>query len=94
LDTITAGLEDGTFSVRFRPFADPADRSWLAGLVNDGVSALVAVAAAVCAIVLVVTDAGPLITPTVHLNAFVGYVVGFFGFVLVLRAVIRVFIRR
>ncbi|WP_163568909.1 ABC1 kinase family protein [Fodinicola feengrottensis] len=93
LEAITANLESGRLAVRFRPFADPDDRVFLASLVTDGVSALVAVAAVVSAIVLVVTDAGPLIAPNVRLDAFAGYVIGFFGFVLILRSVVRGFVR-
>ncbi len=93
LESISADLEQGKLGLRMRPFAAPDDRSWLAGLVNESLSALLAATAIIGAIILVVAPSGPLITPTVRLYAFVGYVLGFVGFVLALRALIRLFSR-
>jgi ubiquinone biosynthesis protein len=66
--------------------AAPDDRSWLAGLINEAISALIAMTAVLGAIILIVAQSGPLIAPNVRLYAFV-------GFVLALRAIIRLFVR-
>src|SRR6185437_4732604 len=84
LETITSDLERGRLGLRIRSFAAPDDQAWLAGLVNESISALVAVAAVIGAIILVVAQSGPLIAPNVRLDAFAGYVLGFVGFVLAL----------
>jgi ubiquinone biosynthesis protein len=74
-----------------QPFAAAEDRSWLAGLVNESLSALLAATAVIGAIILIVAQSGLFITPNVRLYAFVGYVLGFVGCVLALRALIRLF---
>ncbi|HET8627091.1 MAG TPA: AarF/UbiB family protein [Thermomicrobiales bacterium] len=91
LESITADLERGTLGVRVRSFATADERSWITGLVNESISALIAVTTIIGAIVLIVTQAGPLIAPDIRLYAFVGYALGFVGFVLALRAIIRLF---
>ena len=94
LDAITADLAQGTLGVRMRSFATPEERSWITSLVNESISALLAVTAIIGAILLIVTQAGPLIAPNVRLYAFVGYALGLVGFVLALRAIIRLFFGR
>lgn len=94
LDAITADLAQGTLGVRMRSFATPEERTWITSLVNESISALLAVTAIIGAILLIVTQAGPLIAPNVRLYAFVGYALGLVGFVLALRAIIRLFFGR
>jgi ubiquinone biosynthesis protein len=80
--------------VRVRSFATPEERAWITSLVNESISALLAVTAIIGAIILIVTQAGPLIAPHVRLYAFIGYALGFVGFILALRAIIRLFFGR
>ncbi|PXA72767.1 ABC1 kinase family protein [Cryobacterium arcticum] len=94
LEAITAGLEDGTFSVRIRAFAEPDDRSWLTSIVVESVGALIGIAAATLGIVLVVSDSGPELVPGVQLFAFLGSTIGLVGFILLIRALRQVFLRR
>jgi ubiquinone biosynthesis protein len=54
---------------------------------------ILAAAATVGAIMLLVSDTGPMLTPTVRLYAFLGYALLFVGFVLGLRVLVRVFFR-
>jgi ubiquinone biosynthesis protein len=94
LESITADLEQGKLGVRVRSFATPEERAWITSLVNESISALLAVTAIIGAIILIVTQAGPLIAPHVRLYAFIGYALGFVGFILALRAIIRLFFGR
>jgi ubiquinone biosynthesis protein len=55
---------------------------------------LVSITAVVLAIVLVVSDGGPLLAPRLHLFDLLGAFVGFLGFLGILRTVRRIFIRR
>jgi ubiquinone biosynthesis protein len=93
LESISAGLEKGTFSVRIRPFAEPDDRWWLGSIVVEAVGALIGIAAATLGIVLVVSDTGPLLVEGVRLFAFLGSTIGLVGFVLLIRALRQVFLR-
>ena len=94
LESISAGLENGTFSVRIRAFAEPDDRWWLGSIVVETVGALIGIAAATLGIVLVVSDSGPEMVPGVRLFAFLGATIGLVGFVLLIRALRQVFLRR
>lgn len=75
LESITADLEQGTLGMQVRSFATSDDRLWVTSLVNESISALLAVTAIIGAIILIVTQ-GPLIAPNVRLYAFVGYMLG------------------
>ncbi|GAA2575816.1 hypothetical protein GCM10010399_01750 [Dactylosporangium fulvum] len=89
----TAALADGTFSVRVRPLADPDDRRWLRGRLNDVVVSVVAVGAILAAVLLIVADTGPFVTPRIRLNTLLGFSLALCGFVLGLRSVLKVFTR-
>ena len=93
LESISAGLEKGTFSVRIRAFAEPDDRWWLGSIVIEAVGALIGIAAATLGIVLVVSDTGPELVDGVRLFAFLGATIGLVGFILLIRSLRQVFLR-
>lgn len=91
LDKITQDLEQGRFTVAIRPFADRRDRGFVTGLVRQAVLALLAATAVLGAIILITTDAGPMVAPALPLYTFFGYTLLFVGFVLALRSLVLVF---
>ncbi len=91
LNKITEDLEQGRLSLNIRPLADPRDRHFITALVQQVVVALLAAAATLGATILLTSDTGPLLTPSVRLYAFFGYALLFVGFVLALRALVLVF---
>lgn len=93
LEQVSAELASGRFSLRLSPFSDAGDRRWLRLIVDDGIAALVATAAVVAAILLIVSNTGPFIAPEVRFHTLTGYALAFFGFVLGLRSVVRIFAR-
>ncbi|WEO78267.1 AarF/UbiB family protein [Cryobacterium sp. SO2] len=94
LESISAALEKGTFSLRIRAFSEPDDRWWLGSVVIETVGALIAIAAVSLGVVLVVSDTGPDLVSGVRLYAFLGATVGLVGFVLIIRALRQLFLRR
>ena len=94
LEQLTDQLVRGEFVVRTRSVADCGDRAWLRSVVEDAVSALLAVAAVVIAVVLFVAPGGPMVTSTVSLYDLIGAALGFAGMCLVLRLVLRLFRHR
>lgn len=94
LETISAALEKGTFSVRIRAFSEPDDRWWIGSVVIETVGALIAIAAVSLGVALVVSDTGPDLVPGVRLYAFLGATIGLVGFVLIIRALRQLFLRR
>ncbi|WP_432974817.1 ABC1 kinase family protein [Dactylosporangium sp. CA-233914] len=91
VERTTAALAEGTFAVRVRPVADPDDRRWIRGRLNDVVASVVAVGAILAAVLLIVADNGPFVTPQTRLNTLLGFGLALFGFVLGLRSVLKVF---
>ncbi|MCU1481444.1 MAG: AarF/ABC1/UbiB kinase family protein [Subtercola sp.] len=91
IDSIMAKLDSGDFGIRIRSFSEGDDRQWLNGVVSEFVGVFVSVAAVVISIVLVINGVGPLIAPNLHLFDLLGAVVGFFGFLGVMRSVLRAF---
>ncbi|MET0724823.1 MAG: AarF/UbiB family protein [Leifsonia sp.] len=89
VESLTASLENAA-----RVLAAPQDRTWVGELVTEAVGALIAIALVALGVVLVVVDAGPLIAPNVPLYAFIGASIALAGFVLILRSVRRLFVRR
>jgi ubiquinone biosynthesis protein len=85
IETIGSQLEKGTFGLDLRMFRDPRERGWVGSLVGQLTTALVGVALVVSAVLLVVSDDGPLLTPNVGLLPFIGAVLGLAGMLLVLR---------
>ncbi|MEL4318704.1 AarF/UbiB family protein [Leifsonia sp. YIM 134122] len=89
LDSLTTDVEKTV-----RALAGPQDHGWVGEIVTESVGALIAIALVALGIVLVVADAGPLITPNVHLYSFLGASVALAGFVLILRSLRRLFVRK
>lgn len=85
IESIGSQLEKGTFGFDLRMFRDPRERGWVGSLIGQFTTALVGVALVVSAVLLVVSDDGPLLTPNVGLLPFVGAVLGLAGMLLVLR---------
>lgn len=93
LSKVLDQVESGRLGVSVRVFAHPDDRSFVAGLVDQAVIAVLAAAATLGAVLLLVNDVGPRLTPTIGLYAFLGYVLLFFGMVLALRVLVRALFR-
>lgn len=91
LNKITEDLEQGRFTVSIRALAHPEDKSFITGIIQQIVVAIIAGSATLGAIVLLTSDSGPMMTETVRLYAFFGYCLLFVGFVLALRSLVLVF---
>ncbi|MEF2978307.1 ABC1 kinase family protein [Subtercola sp. YIM 133946] len=94
IDSLMEKLDAGTFGIRIRSFSEGDDREWINSIVSEFVGVFVSVSAVVIAIILVINGVGPLIAPNLHLFDLLGAVVGFFGFLGILRTVLRTFFRR
>lgn len=84
-------LEQGRLSVRVRLLADPRDRRFVDDIVRQLTITLLATACAICGVLLVVSETGPMMTADLRLYAFIGATLFFFAFVLGARALARVF---
>jgi ubiquinone biosynthesis protein len=90
---IVEDLEHGRFSINVRPLADRRDREFITSVAQQLMITILAAAATIGSIMLMSSDTGPMLTPTVRLYAFLGYTLLFVGFVLGLRVLVRVFFR-
>ncbi|GAA3474486.1 ABC1 kinase family protein [Nonomuraea roseola] len=93
INKLAEDLEQGRITVNVRSLSDQRDRSYLTGLVQQVVVAILAAAATLGAIVLMAADTGPMITPSLRLFALVGCALLLVGFVLALRSLALVFRR-
>jgi len=84
-------LEEGRFTVTVRAFADPADRAFLSGLVQQVIMTLVAVGAVVGAVVLLVAEGGPMLAPQLPWFTVLGAALAFVGTVLAVRVLVAAF---
>lgn len=91
LDRISDDLAEGRFQVRIRPFADPADRRFLTGVVQQLVLAILSGAAVLGGIMLSTGGGGGDLLPGISVFQVIGYLLAFAGFVLALRAVALIF---
>ena len=91
LEQLSDQLVRGQFVLQTRTLADRHDRSWVQSRVEDALSAVLAVAAVVTAIVLVIAPGGPMVTSDVSLYDLAAAALGFAGLCLVLRLVLRLF---
>ncbi|WP_052462256.1 ABC1 kinase family protein [Nigerium massiliense] len=89
LNQVLEQVESGRFTVTVRSFADPADRAFVRGLVDQAALTVLASAAVLGAIWLIVSE-GPQLMPGVALYDVLGSVLLFFGMVLALRVLVRV----
>jgi ubiquinone biosynthesis protein len=79
--------------MHIRPLGDRRDQDFLTGIAQQLMITVLAAAATVGAIMLMTSENGPMLTPTVRLYAFLGYALLFIGFVLGLRVLVLVFFR-
>jgi ubiquinone biosynthesis protein len=94
LDKISEDLEAGRFTVTMRTLQHPRERDFLTGLAQQVIVAVLASATALGGILMVTSEAGPMMTSTLSLYTFLGFVLLLFGFVLGSRAVVLVFRHR
>ncbi len=90
LDRIATLIEQGEIRGRVSLFADYEDVKIVRGLVNRVVLGLTACALGVASAILLGTDGGPLISPTLSLIHLLGYIGLAAGAVLILRVVLAV----
>ena len=90
LNKITEDLEAGRLTAHLRVLSHPEDRSFVSGLVQQLVVAVLSGSAVLGGIVLA-TSGGVEVMPGVTAQALLGALLAFAGFVLGLRAVAQVF---
>jgi len=90
---MSEGFERGRAVVSVRVLADERDRGFVTGIVQQVTTTLLAAACALGGIILLVSDTGPYMLPTLRLYTFLGATLFFFGFVLAARALVLVFRR-
>ncbi|MBO0810447.1 MAG: AarF/ABC1/UbiB kinase family protein [Microlunatus sp.] len=88
LNRITDDLENGRFTTRLRVLSDPDDRRFLSRLVGQLSITLVAGAAVLSAMVLITSNAGPVIAASFRLYPLLGVLLLFFGLILGLRVIV------
>lgn len=93
INKVVEDLEQGRLTVRVRALADREDRRYLTGVAQQLMITVLAAAATIGAIMLLISDTGPMLTSTVRLYTYLGYALLFIGFVLGLRVLVRVFFR-
>lgn len=91
LDAITDAAQHGELSLQVRLLADRRDRSFITGIVSQLVMTLLAGAAAICAVLLVLADGGPVITDGIRLYPLLGLTLFLFAFVLAARSLVLAF---
>jgi ubiquinone biosynthesis protein len=91
INRLTEDLEAGRLTVGVRALGHPDDRALLVGIMQQVVVSVLAGALALCGVVLLVSEGGPMMTPTIRLWAFLGFVLLFFAFVLGARVLALVF---
>ncbi|SDS91295.1 ABC1 kinase family protein [Microlunatus soli] len=88
VNRIADDLENGRFTAQVRVLADPADRTFLSRLVGQISITLVAAAAVLSAMLLITTQAGPVVTGDLRLYPLLGVILLFFGVILGLRVMV------
>lgn len=91
VDRLADALEQGTLTARVRVLADDGDRGFLTRLFQQLIVAVLAAAATIGAVLLILDDSGPFLTPALSWHSFFGFTLLFAGFVLALRAVTLAF---
>lgn len=93
INQIGEDLQTGKFSMNVRLFENPADQRFVTGLVQQLVTAILAGAAVLAAVLLVTSTNSPVLINDITLNHFLGYLLGFGGVILALRSVALIFWR-
>ena len=91
INKITEDIEAGRLTVNVRALNDLRDRAFITGIVHQFVMTALAAACVLGGILLVASEGGPMMTETVPLNAFLGFTLLFFGFVLGSRVLVLIF---
>ena len=94
LDALLSGIESGSFGIKLKAFSDEAGQTFVQRIASELVGTLISIAAVVIAVVLIVTDAGPVFRDGLRLFDLFGAFIGFLGFLGLLRVVRQIFIRR
>nr|WP_315268355.1 AarF/UbiB family protein [Microbacterium lemovicicum] len=90
-DAVLSGIENGTLAIRVKSLDGP-ERAFLTSTTSLVVGTVVSIAAVVVAVVLIVSDTGPMLVGQVGMFDLLGAVIGFFGFLGLLRAVRQTFV--
>ncbi|WP_147105209.1 ABC1 kinase family protein [Nesterenkonia populi] len=93
VEEVSSALAEGRLTVDARPFASSDDRTWVRGLVDDAIGAVIAVAGLLVAALLITREGGPELVGALSLYEILGIGFAFGGSVLALRSVIRIFQR-
>ncbi|AKU17035.1 ABC1 kinase family protein [Luteipulveratus mongoliensis] len=91
LAKVTEDLEAGRLAISVRTFETPRERRFVRGLAQQVIVSVLAAACALGGILMVIAETGPMMTTTLRLYAFLGFVLLLFGFVLGARALVLVF---
>ena len=91
IDRLSGALAEGRLSVNVRLLADRRDRALIRELVNLVVVTVLAAAFGIMAAMLLISDAGPQVTPTLSLFQIFGYMLVLLSGVLALRVFFDVF---
>ncbi len=91
IDRLSGALAEGRLSVNVRLLADRRDRALVRDLVNLVVVTVLAAAFGIMAAMLLISDAGPQVTPTLSLFQIFGYMLVLLSGVLALRVFFDVF---
>lgn len=91
IDRLTGALVDGRLSVNIRLFADRRDRDLVRGLVNLIAATFLAAAFGIMAAMLLISDGGPQVTPSLTLFQIFGYLLVILSGLLTLRVLFDVF---
>jgi ubiquinone biosynthesis protein len=94
LDALLTGVENGTFGIRLKAFDDGPGQSFVQTITAEIVGTLISIAAVVIAVVLIVTDTGPVLSGGLRLFDLFGAFAGFLGFLGLLRVLRQIVIRR
>ncbi len=93
VEEVTSALAEGRLTVDARPFAWSGDRAYVRGLVDDGIGAIIAVAALLVAALLLTTEDGTDVLGPLSLYEVLGVGFAFSGCLLALRSIVRIFQR-
>ncbi|WP_278235526.1 AarF/UbiB family protein [Isoptericola sp. AK164] len=88
LTQVVEDLQDGNLTVTVRSFAHPEDRTFLTSLVQQLVTAVIAAASLVGAVLMIVSPTGPMLMPGIDLYWVLGAGLAFVGTLLSVRVLV------
>lgn len=91
LERIGAALENGRLSANIRLFADPRDRSVIAGYLGQILMTVLAATTGIMSVLLLNSKAGPLVSTDIRLYQVFGYLLLVVSVVLMVRVLVGVF---